>query len=174
MFSRAALTVFVLSAAELLLLGAAVRTWGAAVVAAAVLVSAAIGAVVIRRQPRALFSERARPADDGSGGVDPSGLLRLAAGGTAGSGQLTDRSLRVLAGVLLVIPGILTSAVGALLTVPPVRAVGAGYVRRRLPSPVSWLGASVPANGRSPHRRDVVDVDVVAEDMPTSARSELH
>jgi UPF0716 protein FxsA len=165
MFSRAALTVFALLAAELLILGLVVRALGPATVVVALLASAAIGAIMIRRQLAGIFTS----------GATISGSPPGAGSDDASTGRVAGHGLLMMAGVLLVIPGFLTSAVGGLLIVPPVRAAVAGRIRRWSPSPMVRFGSPVPANGRSSQRRhDVVDVDVVAEDMPTSARSELH
>jgi UPF0716 protein FxsA len=69
---------------------------------------------------------------------------------------LVDSALILTAGVLLVIPGFVTDAIGLLLLVPPVRHVVRLWLSRRF-----RVQAAVATTGRSTRRPrgDVVDVD---------------
>jgi UPF0716 family protein affecting phage T7 exclusion len=83
------------------------------------------------------------------------------AGGGVG-GDLGDHGMRVLAGLLLAFPGLLTGLVGGLLLAPPVRNSARPVVG-------SWLGRLVPLQfvdlGRAfRHRGEVLDVDARRKD----------
>jgi len=53
--------------------------------------------------------------------------------------ELVDGALILLAGALLLAPGFLTDAVGLLLLLPPVRAAGRAFTRRRLQRRVYYI-----------------------------------
>lgn len=136
--SRAALAVFAWVVVEVLLFG-----WVASIVGVwnVVLVSIAaslVGAALVRRSVPGLFRDavtRHHLSD--------------------------DRLVLALAGVLLIIPGLASGALGALLVVPPIRAVVGPRISGRLAQfvPIRRFGA-----------RNVVDVDLVNEDMTRPAR----
>ncbi|MGI8664399.1 MAG: FxsA family protein [Acidimicrobiales bacterium] len=80
------------------------------------------------------------------------GVLRraqstLAAGGTPHN-ELLDGLLLLLAGVLLVLPGFVTATVGALLVLPPVRALLRGALIRGLKKRTSVAMRFVDGFGR--------------------------
>lgn len=136
--SRAALAVLTWVVVEILLF-----SWVASIVGGwnVVLVSIAaslIGAALVRRSV--------------------SGLVRDA---VAQQHLNPDRLVLGLAGALLLIPGLASGAIGALLVVPPIRAVVGPRISGRLAQfvPVRRFGA-----------RSVVDVDLVNEDMTRPAR----
>ena len=96
MFSRAALAVFALVVAEFLVFGYAAQLIGTAAVVWLSVLAALLGFYLIRRFVAVMVAE----------GVEP-----LAAG-VPPTGNPADRALIVLAGLLLVVPGLLTGAVG--------------------------------------------------------------
>jgi UPF0716 protein FxsA len=124
------------------------------------LASAVVGGAILRRQVPALLSEGAR---------------RLVEGEAVSEQVLVRRSLLSLAGVLIAVPGLLTTAIGLMVVLPPIRVL-AGLRLRPLVAQSFPMGFAVPfsANRRSPRRRDVVDVDVVTDDIRKSARPELN
>lgn len=136
--SRAALAVLAWVVVEVLLFG-----WVASIIGVwnVVLVSIAaslIGAALVRRSV--------------------SGLVREA---VTQQHLNDDRLVLGLAGVLLIVPGLASGAIGALLVVPPIRAVVGPKISGRLAQfvPIRRFGA-----------RNVVDVDLVNEDMTRPAR----
>lgn len=93
------------------------------------------------------------------------------AGGRVPTDEVLEGALVLFGGALLLTPGFATDAVGLLLMVPPVRALVAGTLRRRLGARfvVGTIGGSPPQPGPgarlrspSPRRDDVVDVEVVS------------
>jgi UPF0716 protein FxsA len=103
-------------------------------------------------------------------------LQRLRSGLTASTAQgaVTDSALVALGTVLVVVPGLASSVLGALLLLPPTRvaarpvvsALAARRVRRRVPFVV--VGASA-----GPRRGDYIDgevVDVVDVETPAVER----
>jgi UPF0716 protein FxsA len=103
------------------------------------------------------------------------GARHIVDGEPPGEQVVVQRALLGIAGVLIAIPGLLTSAAGLILLLPPTRVL-AGKKLRLLVAQSFPLGFAVPfsANRRSPRRRDVVDVDVVTDDIRKSARPELY
>jgi UPF0716 protein FxsA len=73
--------------------------------------------------------------------------------------EVLDGALIVLGGVLLIIPGFITDALGALLLLPPTRAVMRGVLVRNLHSRVVLRAT------RSPRRAAGYDVDSTATDI---------
>ncbi|MGF1598594.1 MAG: FxsA family protein [Acidimicrobiales bacterium] len=166
MFSRAALAVFVVVVTEIVLFGAMARVVGVIPVVVVSMAAAVVGMVLIRRNVGRLVT----------GGIGP-----LLEGDTSAS-VAGDRLLRALAGLLLIVPGLLTGLTGAVLLLPPVRALVGAQARRRLARFIpSDLGLPFVPNGwsRTGSRSrfwaaDVVDVDVVREEPTTSAPPELN
>lgn len=75
--------------------------------------------------------------------------------------EMIDGGLLVVAGVLCVVPGFVTAAMGLLLILPPVRA----FVRNRLIQ--RWTKGAGLAGGRLPFMRArVVDVEYVGDVTP--------
>lgn len=78
--------------------------------------------------------------------------------------EVLEGAMVLLGGALLLTPGFATDAVGLLLMVPPVRAVVASTLKRRLGTrfTVTSLGGTAARRPPQPRRRDdVVDVEVV-------------
>ena len=136
------LAVPLIEIALFVVLGGALGLW---LTLAVVLGSAALGVFVLRRatQPR-------RP---GSGG-----LAREVAG----------RGFSMLAGILLIAPGFLTSAVGLLLLLPPVQAVMVHLLGQRLGAMgfVFRQGAARPDDRRD----DIIDGDFEEVSQPIDQR----
>ncbi len=172
MFSRGAIAAFAVILAEFVVLGLAVRAVGILFVVLASLIAAALGTLIVRRQIPALVSS----------GRDFVSSLGLSADGgdSLDSEAATDRALLIGAGILLMLPGLLTGIVGVALLLPPIRTLAAGFARRRLVRFVpSGLGMPFHFYGRNTQRRgssraDVVDVDVVSDDMPQPTPPELN
>lgn len=104
-----------------------------------VVLSFALGVFVIRMQGMRAVSELRRAA---SGAADPTEPL---AQGALGS----------LAGILLILPGFLTSACGLLLLVPAVRSL----ILKRLSGRVQMRGFGYTATARRAPEDDVIDGD---------------
>lgn len=167
MFSRGALAAFALILAEIVVFGLVVRALGAAFVVLGSLVLAGIGTLIVRRQiPELVNSGRTV-------------LTSLGLGADGQPEQLSDRAMLAIAGVLLIVPGLITGAVGATLLLPPVRASVRRFSRNRFAHLVpSGFGVPFTVGGEAASRHrgtrvDVVDVDVVSEDVPRSAPPEL-
>jgi UPF0716 family protein affecting phage T7 exclusion len=75
-----------------------------------------------------------------------------------------SRAVLALAGILVIIPGVLSGVVGALLVVPPIRAAVGSRLTARL-SQVVPSGSWISARGGFRGHPDAVDVDIVNEDI---------
>ncbi len=89
-------------------------------------------------------------------------IRRLQSGFTTPQGAVTDSALVAAGTVLVFVPGLVTTAAGLLLLLPPTRAVArpvlAAIAARRLPLiTVAGAAASRPAGGRG----DYIDGEVV-------------
>lgn len=143
--SRAALFIFTWAVAEFLLLGWIVSVVGLGAVVLASLVAAVLGVVLVRRSLPGLVRDGVRKR------------------------AVPERAVVGLAGFLLIIPGVLSGVLGALLVVPPIRAAVGSKLTARLAQFVpagSWPFAS---SGSRSHP-DVVDVDLVNEDITKAHR----
>jgi UPF0716 protein FxsA len=129
---------------ELLLLGWVVSMWGLSTVVVLAAVRALLGALLVRRGAAGLLTE---------------GLSRRSVPG---------RAYVALAGVLLIIPGLLSGIAAVLLVVPPIRAVLGAWLTSRIaqfvPSGSRWSASS------GSRFTGVVDVDIVNEDTTTAHR----
>ena len=159
MFSRRALVVFGIVVAEVLAFDLVVDRIGWATTVVATLALMVLGVSVGRYFLGALARSGVSPAvADGSD--RPVGSV---AGAVAG----------IIAGLLLIVPGFVTGVLGALLLVPPVRHVVVNRARRRLEPLAASRIQFYDLSGRPARRHDVVDVDVINEDTPSSASGEL-
>ena len=75
--------------------------------------------------------------------------------------RLVDALLILIAGVLLVTPGILTDGVGFLLLLPPFRSLIRQYLKRRFQSKFVIMH---PGNFHGPPDDDLIDVDARPRD----------
>ena len=82
-----------------------------------------------------------------------SGLTRPVAG-RGPMVQIAGQSMTMLAGVFLILPGFLTSALGGLLLLPPVQAAVVWALRHRL-----GAGRFGGMDGDSPSAPDVIDAE---------------
>lgn len=118
------------------------------------------------------------------------GVLRRAnekvARGDAPTDELVNGTLLLVAGILLLLPGFLTGAVGLLLLLPPVRALLRGSMRRRFASGPIVIGHTSRIGGAfgsgagfadggfpSGRRREVLDADSWEEPPTGPDRPEL-
>lgn len=100
--------------------------------------------------------------------------LTAARGG--GLGQLAGDVLAMLAGVLLILPGFLTDALGLLLLLPPVRALIILWAARRVGNIRAQATGGTPSpSGRfGEGRPDIIDaefIEVDPEPRPDTSRS---
>jgi UPF0716 protein FxsA len=81
--------------------------------------------------------------------------------------SLVDGGLVMAAGVLLVIPGFVSDAIGLLLLLPPVRAVARKWLGRR------FQVRAATYHRVGPRRDGSIDVDSTTRDRPRWGRPEL-
>jgi UPF0716 protein FxsA len=92
---------------------------------------------------------------------------QLAAGQVPGS-ALLDAMLILVAGALLITPGVLTDLVGFALLVPPTRRAIRQWLKRRLSARMQFYG---PPSGSPPPQRDrIIDVKII--DKPAEEQSD--
>jgi len=101
------LTILALPIAEIALLIKAGATFGFWPVFLWIIATAVLGSIVIQRSDLSIFSRIFAHMEAGGSGFEP----------------LLDQLLTVTGGVLLIFPGLLGDAAGALMLVPPVRWV---------------------------------------------------
>ncbi len=87
------------------------------------------------------------------------------ASGRDPSAQIVNRTLLLLAAVLLILPGFVTGAVGLLLLVPPLRHLAAQRATRRFQAKVQVIRARTPGGGPV--------IDATATDTPPRTRPQL-
>lgn len=185
MFSRAALALLAVVVAEYLLFGFAADLLGTSTVVWLSVGAAVAGVLLVRRfVPAVLKGGLQLP-------VNPAQSSPVEPPSTGPGRTVAGHALLVVAGLLLIVPGLLTGLVGTLLVLPPVRSAVRAGARHRIDSLVSrGLGApeglrvSFAGGGRPFARRDIVDIDLhpddktrggtAAEDSPKSAPPELN
>lgn len=104
---------------------------------ALILLTAALGSMIIRIQGIAVLQRARHQVNQGISPV----------------AEVFDGACLLLAGILLLTPGFATDIAGALLLVPPLRAVLYGALRRRMTS------RSAARQPGSPNRPPIIDVD---------------
>lgn len=77
---------------------------------------------------------------------------------------LAHGMMRILAGVLLIVPGFFTDIVGLLLLIPPVRDLIMRQASRRMR--VTTVHMTRRETHRPPYADGVIDADYVVEDVP--------
>ncbi|WP_175409482.1 FxsA family membrane protein [Streptomyces sp. TRM64462] len=144
---------------------------GGLAVVALLLGTGVLGAAVIKRAGRRAFTtltetlQRQQAAAAGAG----------AAGSPAAGRGSESNGLLMLGGLLLMLPGLASDAVGLLLLVPPLRTALGGYVERsldrrmRAAAPGSFGDAFQQARIHRPDGK-VVPGEVVREDTPAEPR----
>lgn len=87
------------------------------------------------------------------------------------SGQLAHGAMMVLAAMLLIVPGFITSIIGLLFLLPPIRDVAWRYLKKRV-AVVTEFGAA--GFGRSPRDRtiDLDGEDFTRQDKRTNNHNE--
>jgi UPF0716 protein FxsA len=96
--------------------------------------------------------------------------------GRVPAASLVDGALILTAGVLLVVPGFVTDAIGLLLLLPPVRHLVRAGLGRRFRTRVAVVSTSGGAPGPGATRGypgDVIDVEGAEQRGPTRANPEL-
>ena len=97
-------------------------------------------------------------------------LTRLRAATQAGETPLpvaVDGGARVLAGLLLTVPGFFTDAIGLLLLVPPLRRLAVTWMLRRLARAGAQVRTARPADGRTVIE---TDYEIVEREVPPDRR----
>ncbi len=118
-----------------------------------VILTAAIGTVLLRAQGLATLSE----------------LQRRLATGEDPSATLAHGAMILVAGVLLLTPGFFTDGVGFLLLMPPVRAAAIRFARARIMSVHIGVGVGAGVH-RGPAGPGTVDGDYEVVDPEDSTR----
>ncbi len=162
MLSRNAVTIFIVVVAEFFVSSRVFATIGFGFGLLLSLALVGLGTFILRRNlsqiPSAL-QELVNPLAASSSGA-----------GSSAGGLATKLGLNAVGALLLIVPGFLTAALGALMFVPPVRALVGPAVSKRMQAfqPLSPTGGAQPFDlfdrVRQAGRRvdpDVVDVDVV-------------
>ena len=83
-------------------------------------------------------------------------IRRQLAAGRMPTNELIDGGLVLTAGVLLVVPGFLTGALGLLLLLPPTRGLVRTAVKRRFQGRVTYLGGTT--DGGRLDGPDIIDI----------------
>lgn len=135
MFSSLALVVLLVSVIELFVLVSVAKAIGSVLAIALLLAVSAVGFVVVRAQ--------------GGGAIRTAGDA-LRQGASPSSREVADRGLRLLGGLLILIPGFVTGLVGLALLIRPIRALVRPLVETRASV---WLAPTIR------FRRNIVDVD---------------
>lgn len=132
--------------------------WGLTLLA--LLALSALGVLVLRSSGRAWRTVAASATPRTGAPLPPTGTASAAA----------DAGFQLLAGLLLLVPGFVSAAVGLLLLLPPVRvvviALGGRWLFRRFPH---WQ-ATMTRIRVAGHFGDVVQGDVVDPDRPPGDR----
>lgn len=132
-----ALVLLALPLLELALLIKAGQAFGFWPVVLTVIVTGFAGARIIQTQGIATFRRISEAVENGR---EP-------------HRELADGALRLLAGVLLLLPGPITDTVGALLMIPPLRALAASAIFAR----ATMFSATVRKHGSAPPQPDRPD-----------------
>ncbi|MFG2297937.1 FxsA family membrane protein [Streptomyces sp. NPDC048603] len=149
---------------EIWLLGVVADWIGGPAVVALLAAGLVLGVVVIKRAGRRAFKNLQSTFQQAQAGQPP-------AAPAAGSGKGSGNGMTMLAGLLLILPGLLSDVAGLLLLLPPVRAV----VGRRFERMLEKKVAAAPAGSFGDAYRQtrihypdgkVVQGEVVREDTP--------
>ncbi len=146
MFGPVGVLLLTFLAAEIVVSVVVARLIGVLPLLLLMLVSGLIGTRVVRRQGARMMSNT---------------LGSVAANGRLDSGNIVDGTANLFAGVLLVVPGLVSSGLGALLLLPPVH---------RLIRPLAFARASRWTGFTKRFGSDVIDVTVV-DDRPKPSQS---
>ena len=142
--------MFAVILAEFVVFGLVVRAVGLGTAVLISFAAAALGWFIVRRQVPKLTRDLRQNVPGFVGAAAPPSPSQ--------SGRTADKALLSLAGLLLIVPGVVTGLLGLLLLLPPIRALVRVHARTR----VAHL---VPSGFGSPFvRTEVVDVDLFTED----------
>lgn len=180
MLSRNAVTIFVVAVAEFFVSSRVFGAVGFGFGLLGALALSALGVFILRRNLRRIPGAL-------QDFINPLAATNAAPGATSSSDVATKLGLNAVGALLLIIPGFLTAALGAVMFLPPVRSLAGPAVQKRMQAfqPLSSAGGAQPFDlfdrVRQAGRRadpNVVDVEVVHDD-PTdrdvrSTRPELH
>ncbi|MFJ4835214.1 FxsA family membrane protein [Streptomyces sp. NPDC088747] len=118
-----------------------------------------LGSVVIKRAGRRAFRNLSETLQQQQSGVAPTG----------GTGRSDGNGLMMLGGLFLMIPGLISDAVGLLLLIPPVQKALGRYAERTIERKISAAGAGTLGDAFQQarmHRPDgkVVQGEVIRDD----------
>jgi UPF0716 protein FxsA len=100
-------------------------------------------------------------------------LVRLRAAANAGETPLpvaADGGAKVLAGVLLTVPGFFTDAIGLLLLIPPIRALAVAWTLRRLARSGARVHVGQPDGPRETRTVIETEYEIVEREVPVDRR----
>ena len=182
MLSRNAVTIFVVVVAEFFVSSRVFGAIGFGFGLLGALVLTALGVFILRRN----LSQIPAALQDF---VNPLAGTTAEPRAASSSDVATKLGLNAVGALLLIIPGFLTAALGAVMFLPPVRSLAGPAVQKRMQAfqPLSSVGGAQPFDlfdrVRQAGRRadpDVVDVEVVDDGPDTTrrdgrtSRPELH
>lgn len=176
MLSRPAVAIFALVVVEFLALSQLAGAIGGGLTFLVVLGLSVLGIALFRVVGASFVKASVATAVENSGFADLAGAPKFASGADR-PGFAADHGMRLFGAFLLIVPGVVSGALGALLFLPPVRALARPVVLHRIQP---WIRPDLRfGNGSMGFGRvvdvDVVDVDIVddSNDEPPSPRAEL-
>jgi UPF0716 protein FxsA len=156
---------------EIWLLSLVARQAGALTVTGLLLGGIVLGAVVIKRAGRRAFQNLARTFQQAQAQAQAQAMAGEAPAPPPAPGSGSGNGMTMLAGLLLIVPGLLSDAAGLLLLLPPVRAAAARLAGRSLerrmsrPVPGGFGDAYTQARIHHPDGK-VVQGEVIRENRP--------
>jgi len=176
MLSRPAVALFALAVFEYVAITQLAGALGGGITLLVVLGLSVAGWMLFRRTGAAFVDATVATAMQQAGVASSFGGAPAGAeprSGDAGSpDHAADRAMMLFGALLMLVPGLVSGVLGALLFLPPVRALARPVVLHRIQP---WIRPNLRF-GRGPmgFGRDVVDVDVVEHtDEPRNPRPEL-
>ncbi|MGW4983454.1 FxsA family membrane protein [Streptomyces mirabilis] len=126
-----------------------------------------LGSVVIKRAGRRAFRNLTETLQQQQSGVPPTSTSTSTSGGGEGNG------LMMLGGLLLMIPGLISDALGLLLLIPPVQKALSRYAERAIDRKIREAAPGSVGDAFQQariHRPDgkVVQGEVIREENPTA------
>ena len=172
MLSRPAVALFALVAVEYVAITQLAGVIGGARTALVMVLFSLAGAMLFRRVGSSFLETSVATAMQNAGLANVPGAERFA-NADASADKTADRAMLLFGALLMIVPGIATGVLGALLFLPPVRALARPVVLHRIQP---WIRPNLRfSRGTMGFGRDVVDVDVVDDtsDEPPASRAEL-
>lgn len=170
--SRPAVALFVLVAVEYVAITQLAGVIGGARTALVMVVLSLAGAMLFRRVGASFLETSVASAVQSAGLTNVPGAERFANTNVSAS-KTADGAMLLFGALLLIVPGIVTGVLGALLFLPPVRALARPVVLHRIQP---WIRPNLRfSRGTMGFGRDVVDVDIVDDTSgePPASRAEL-